>query len=613
MNELLELTVARAAGHDPGRRARPRRVLRRLRRGRGGRRTERLPVAPRVTASPGHGRRIRASSAASRSRSRTCSAPRGSRPPPGRGSSRATGPRTPPPRCEGSKPRARRCSARRTWTSSGWARRTRTRATGRSPTPGTGSGFRGDPRAARPPRWRPALAPCAIGTDTGGSIRQPASLCGIVGLKPTYGAISRYGMIAFASSLDQCGTLTRDVTDAALLLRAMQGRDACDSTSVGIEGGVELPSREDLSGLRFGVPRELSAEAEGIESGVAAAFERALGVIRELGGEVDECELASRRPRALRLLRDRPGGGVGEPRPLRRRALRPARRWRLRPGRDVRAHPRRAASAPRSSGESCSAPTRSRRATTTPTTAAPSGCAPGSSRTSPAPSSASTSWSRPPRRRWPSSSAPRTEDPLAMYLSDYCTVPMSLAGIPAISIPAGLAEPDGGGPELPVGLQIAAPAFAESRLLDAAHAIEGAIGFDTRPTRDGTAVSVPDGYEAVIGLEIHVQLSTRTKMFCGCALSFGDEPNVHTCPVCLAHPGTLPVVNERAVALRAPDRAGPGLRDRAAVDLPSQELLLPRQPEGLPDQPVRHPAGNRGRHWPTSASTASISRRTRRR
>ena len=85
------------------------------------------------------------------------------------------------------------------------------------------------------------LAPCAIGTDTGGSIRQPAALCGIVGLKPTYGAISRYGMIAFASSLDQCGPLTRDVTDAALLLAAMEGRDTCDSTSVGIEGGIAAP------------------------------------------------------------------------------------------------------------------------------------------------------------------------------------------------------------------------------------------------------------------------------------------------------------------------------------------------------------------------------------
>src|SRR5215218_2077506 len=91
------------------------------------------------------------------------------------------------------------------------------------------------------------LAPCAIGTDTGGSIRQPAALCGIVGMKPTYGAVSRYGMIAFASSLDQCGPLTRNVTDAALLLRAVQGRDPCDSTSIGIEGGVELPGRDDLN------------------------------------------------------------------------------------------------------------------------------------------------------------------------------------------------------------------------------------------------------------------------------------------------------------------------------------------------------------------------------
>ena len=85
------------------------------------------------------------------------------------------------------------------------------------------------------------LAPVAIGTDTGGSIRQPAALCGIVGLKPTYGAVSRYGMIAFASSLDQCGPLTRDVTDAALLLRELEGRDPRDSTSTGIPGGVEMP------------------------------------------------------------------------------------------------------------------------------------------------------------------------------------------------------------------------------------------------------------------------------------------------------------------------------------------------------------------------------------
>jgi aspartyl-tRNA(Asn)/glutamyl-tRNA(Gln) amidotransferase subunit A len=127
------------------------------------------------------------------------------------------------------------------------------------------------------------LAPCAIGTDTGGSIRQPAALCGIVGMKPTYGAVSRYGMIAFASSLDQCGPLTRNVTDAALLLRAMQGRDRCDSTSVGIEGGIDLPGREDLKGLKFGVPRELASEAEGIESGVREVFEKTVARVEELG------------------------------------------------------------------------------------------------------------------------------------------------------------------------------------------------------------------------------------------------------------------------------------------------------------------------------------------
>ena len=135
------------------------------------------------------------------------------------------------------------------------------------------------------------LAPWALGTDTGGSIRQPAALCGIVGLKPTYGAISRYGMIAFASSLDQCGPLTRDVTDAALLLRHLQGPDPMDSTCVGIEAGVDLPTRTDLKGLRIGVARDFSHEAEGVEPGVAEAFAGSLDTIRELGAEVGECEL----------------------------------------------------------------------------------------------------------------------------------------------------------------------------------------------------------------------------------------------------------------------------------------------------------------------------------
>ena len=173
------------------------------------------------------------------------------------------------------------------------------------------------------------LAPAAIGTDTGGSIRQPASLCGIVGLKPTYGAISRYGMVAFASSLDQCGPLTRDVTDAALLL----ARDA-GSRSPRLDldrdrrTGVELPSREDLAGLRIGVARDFSHHAEGVEAGVAESFEASLRTVEELGGEIVEIELPQRRARDLGLLRDRAGRGLGEPGPLRRRPLRPAGRRR---------------------------------------------------------------------------------------------------------------------------------------------------------------------------------------------------------------------------------------------------------------------------------------------
>jgi len=103
------------------------------------------------------------------------------------------------------------------------------------------------------------LAPWALGTDTGGSIRQPAALCGIVGLKPTYGSVSRYGMIAFASSLDQAGPLTRDVTDAALMLKHMVGRDVCDATSLGHREEIARPTAENLDGVSIGVPTELQS------------------------------------------------------------------------------------------------------------------------------------------------------------------------------------------------------------------------------------------------------------------------------------------------------------------------------------------------------------------
>ena len=108
------------------------------------------------------------------------------------------------------------------------------------------------------------LAPWAIGTDTGGSIRQPAALCGIVGLKPTYGACSRYGMIAFASSLDQAGPLTRDVTDAALLFSHMIGRDRRDSTSLEFPGAIEPPTRRGPAAASGSAcPRSCSAGGDG--------------------------------------------------------------------------------------------------------------------------------------------------------------------------------------------------------------------------------------------------------------------------------------------------------------------------------------------------------------
>jgi aspartyl-tRNA(Asn)/glutamyl-tRNA(Gln) amidotransferase subunit A len=319
------------------------------------------------------------------------------------------------------------------------------------------------------------LAPWAIGTDTGGSIRQPAAFCGIVGLKPTYGAISRYGMIAFASSLDQCGPLTRTVSDAALLLAMLEGRDPLDSTSVGIEGGVSLPDREDLKGLRFGVPAELARDA--VDSGVREVFERTLAKIEELGGEIAEISLPNAehgisayyviapaeassnlsRYDGVRYGVRRGGEGdliemyeatrsEGFGAEVKRRIMLGT--YALSSG-YYDAYYGQAQKVRTRIAEDFDGAFAGVDFVVTPT----------------APSVAF-------------GLGEKTDDPLAMYLNDFFTVPMSLAGIPAISIPAGLAEPAGGGPQLPVGFQIAAPAFAEQRLLGAAFALEQGIGFN---------------------------------------------------------------------------------------------------------------------------------------
>jgi aspartyl-tRNA(Asn)/glutamyl-tRNA(Gln) amidotransferase subunit A len=322
------------------------------------------------------------------------------------------------------------------------------------------------------------LVPWALGTDTGGSIRQPAAFCGIVGLKPTYGSCSRYGMIAFASSLDQAGPLTRDVTDSALLFRHMVGQDANDSTSVAFPEEIRLPSAQDLRGVRLGVPEELLAAEGGIDPGVRVSFEAALETARDLGATVQKCDLPHA-PYALSayyiiapaeasanlarfdgvrfgLRVDGDGDltsmysrtrGVGFGPEVKRRIMLgtyalssgyydayygTAQRVRTRIADDFKAA--------FSDFDFIVTPT-------APTAAFELGA--------------------------------KSTEPLAMYLNDFCTVPMSLAGIPAISIPSGLSD------GLPVGLQLAGPAFSENRLLDAAYALERALAFDGSAARGG--------------------------------------------------------------------------------------------------------------------------------
>jgi aspartyl-tRNA(Asn)/glutamyl-tRNA(Gln) amidotransferase subunit A len=319
-------------------------------------------------------------------------------------------------------------------------------------------------------------APWALGTDTGGSIRQPAALCGIVGLKPTYGTVSRYGMIAFASSLDQAGPLTRDVTDAALLLGHMVGHDQRDSTSVGFPGQVERPTAQRLDGIRLGVPEELSGEGIAIDPGVLEQFQATLTLAEELGASVQNCRLPHA-PHALSAYyvlapaeassnlarydgvrygaRSEHADGLLEMYTnTRSEHFGPEVKRRIMLG-----------TYSLSSGYYDAYYGRAQRVRTkiaedfhtvfedfdfvvTPT-------------------SPSVAFQL----------GAKTADPLSMYLNDYCTVPMSLAGIPAISIPCGLSE------SLPVGFQLAGPAFSENAILDAAFALEQAIEFDTTGAR----------------------------------------------------------------------------------------------------------------------------------
>ena len=318
------------------------------------------------------------------------------------------------------------------------------------------------------------LAPWAIGTDTGGSIRQPAALCGIVGLKPTYGAVSRYGMIAFASSLDQAGPLTRDVTDAALLLRHMVGQDPNDSTSLPFPDPIALPTAERLDGLRLGVPSELSSD--GIAPGVREAFAKTVALAEELGASVDETTL----PHAPHALAAYYLIAPAEA------SANLARYDGVRYGLRVDGDDGLLEMYTRTRAQGFGAEVKRR--IMLGTYALSEGYYDayyGSAqkvRTKIAddfreafdrfdfvitPTSPTVAFTL----------GEKTADPWAMYLNDYCTVPVPLAGLPAISIPNGLSE------GLPVGFHVIGPAFSEPRLLDAAYALEQAIGFDGAEAR----------------------------------------------------------------------------------------------------------------------------------
>jgi aspartyl-tRNA(Asn)/glutamyl-tRNA(Gln) amidotransferase subunit A len=319
------------------------------------------------------------------------------------------------------------------------------------------------------------LAPWALGSDTGGSIKQPSALCGNVGLRPTYGTVSRYGIVALASSLDQVGPVARTVRDCAFLYSLLAGRDECDSTTVELPQPVELPQDEDLRGLRIGLPKELN-ETEGIEPGVAVAVRAALAKLEELGAEVGECSLplsveygmpcyylimpaeassnlarydgvrfgyrADATERLEMYEQTREEGFGDEPK---RRIL--VGTYALSAGyydayygqaQKVRTVIKREHDALFETFDALVSPT-------SPTVAFPLGA--------------------------------RTADPLAMYLSDVLAIPSCLAGLPGLSIPCGLSE------GLPVGLQLTGPQFAENTLFRIGHALEQAVGFDPVPER----------------------------------------------------------------------------------------------------------------------------------
>jgi aspartyl-tRNA(Asn)/glutamyl-tRNA(Gln) amidotransferase subunit A len=315
-------------------------------------------------------------------------------------------------------------------------------------------------------------ATVALGSDTGGSIRQPAAFCGVVGVKPTYGRVSRYGLVAFASSLDQVGPLTRDVRDAALVLQAIAGHDPADATSQPREvPDFEAALTGECRGLRLGVPRELMGE--GVSAEVRSAVTAALDLLAELGAEVEECSLPTA-PYALDAYY----------------ILAPAEASSNLARYDGVRYGRRAAGArdyvemfARTRGEGFGPEVRRR--IMLGTYALSAGYYDQYYAKAQKVRTLLCREFEAALARYDALVAPtaptvafglgeKVADPLQMYVSDICTVPVNLAGLPAISVPCGYAN------GLPVGLQVIGRAFDEETVLRVAHAYEQAADLGHR-------------------------------------------------------------------------------------------------------------------------------------
>jgi aspartyl-tRNA(Asn)/glutamyl-tRNA(Gln) amidotransferase subunit A len=320
------------------------------------------------------------------------------------------------------------------------------------------------------------MAPWALGSDTGGSIKQPAALCGLVGLRPTYGTVSRYGIIAFASSLDQVGPITKTVRDCARLYGIIAGKDPFDSTTVELPKPVEIPTAEDLKGVRIGVPRELN-EAEGIDPGVTESVQAAIRLAEELGAEIGETRLprsvdyglacyyliapAEASSNLARYDGVRYGYRASVDGDL--TALYERTRWE-----GFGAEPKRRimlGTYALSAGYYEAYYGQAQKVRTVIKDEFASAFADYDVLVSPTSPTVAFKLGE------------KTEDPLTMYLADVLTIPPNMAGLPGLSIPCGLSE------GLPVGLQLIGPQFSENLLFRAGHALERAIGFDFVPER----------------------------------------------------------------------------------------------------------------------------------